>query len=153
MKKYIKLSLLLVVLLLLTACGLTKNAITVDEFKEKADAKGLIVVDVKEQFAEYDHIETATVAASNKGWQIEHYTLSNNKEASKMFNKNLKIFEASKGSSSKQNNIEIGNYRKFELETNGKYQVIIKSKNIFIYVDTYNEHKDEIKDFIKELGY
>ena len=147
MKKYIKLSLLLVGLLLLTACGLTKNAITVDEFKEKADAKGLIVVDVKEQFAEYDHIETATVAASNKGWQIEHYTLSNNKEASKMFNKNLKIFEASKGSSSKQNNI------KFELETNGKYQVIIKSKNIFIYVDTYNEHKDEIKEFIKELGY
>ena len=63
------------VLLLFTGCS--KTAATSDTFKSLAEENGMVTVDAKSQFAAYDYILEAVIAApEDNTYQIEFYVLA-----------------------------------------------------------------------------
>ena len=152
-KKLLLLFICMLTLLFVTGCDFTKKAITTDQFKKIAESKGLYAVDVKEQFKDFSFIKEATVAASQEGWQIEFYVLSDKDQAKSMYNKNLKTFQDYKGNGSKELKTEIGNYNKYTLETKDYYRLLTRVDSTFLYVEVPVVVKDKVNDVIDELGY
>ena len=111
------------------------------------------VIDIKEQYADYDSIKSAQVAINkDQNYQIEFYTLTDEKEAIAFFKENKKIFETSKSNNAKETSKELRKKSKYILNTNGKYKVISRIKNTVIYVNTDESFKkvtDKILDTIK----
>ncbi len=154
MRKSIILVFLCVIsLFLVTGCDITKKAITTNDFKNITEKKGLFSVDVKEQFKDLDYIKEATVAASQEGWQLEFYVLSDADQAKSMYNKNYKIFSDYKSSNAKSTKMEVLNYTKFTLETSDFYRALTRVDNTFLYVEVPIKFKDKAKEIIEELGY
>ena len=151
MKK--KILLLGMMLLLLTACSLSKKAITKDDFVKKAEDNKLIVVDVLEQFAEKEEMESATVAASPENWQVEFYVLATKKDAKDMFKKNKDDFEGSYSVKKVTVNLSGTNYDKFTMDASDMYFVLTRVDNTLLYVKAPSNAKEPINEFIKELGY
>lgn len=152
-KKLLLLFVCAIALVFVTGCDITKKAITTDQFIKVTEGKGLHTVDVKEQFKDFDFIKEATVAASQEGWQIEFYVLSDKDQAKSMYNKNLKTFQDYKGSGSKELKTEIGNYNKYVLETKDYYRVLTRVDNTFLYVEVPQVIKEKASDIISDLGY
>ncbi|MCI8486731.1 MAG: hypothetical protein HFJ20_06665 [Clostridia bacterium] len=131
-----------------------KNPMTVDAFKSLIRDKGYTIIDVKEQFNEYDYIEDAYVAILDDGeYQIEFYKMSNEESAIMFYNNNKSIFESSISSSSAQTNNEMKNYSKYTLQSNNKYMAISRIEDTVIYVKVDIKYKDKIKDLLNEIGY
>ena len=152
-KKLLMIPVLLVAILLLTACGLAKKPVSVETFTKIAEGKDMIVVDVIDQFEESPQVKKANVAIVENQWQLEHYILSSKDETTSMFNKNKQAFELEKDGKSKETKVEYGSYTKYVLETDTKYKVLIKVDNMFIYGNVPIEYKEYAVELIKELGY
>ena len=152
-KKLLIVSICLVSVFLLTACGAKKQAVTVDGFTEVAEKSNMKVQNVIDQFEESPQVLTATVAYVEGEWQLEHYTLDSVKETENMFNKNKKAFLEAKTSSSKELEVKNDTYEKYVLETFDKYKVLIKIDTMFIYGNVPIKYKSNAIAFLKELGY
>ena len=152
-KKLLIVSICLVSVFLLTACGAKKQAVTVDGFTEVAEKSNMKVQNVIDQFEESPQVLTATVAYVEEEWQLEHYTLDSVKETENMFNKNKKAFLEAKTSSSKELEVKNDTYEKYVLETFDKYKVLIKIDTMFIYGNVPIKYKSNAIAFLKELGY
>jgi len=152
-KKLLMIPVMLVAILLLTACGLAKKPVSVADFTKIAEGKDMMVVDVIDQFEESPQVKTANVAIVENQWQLEHYTLTSKDEATSMFNKNKQAFELEKDGKSKETKVEFGTYTKYVLETDTKYKVLIKSENMFIYGNVPVEYKEYAVALLKDLGY
>ncbi len=153
MKKRLRIILQLIVLsFIFTACT-NQKTITSEEFKEILEKMKYNVIDIKEQYADYDSIKSAQVAINkDQNYQIEFYTLTDEKEAIAFFKENKKIFETSKSNNAKETSKELRKKSKYILNTNGKYKVISRIKNTVIYVNTDESFKkvtDKILDTIK----
>ena len=140
-------------LLFMTGCQIIPKALTNEEFIKIVQENGLNPIDVKEQFSEYDIIESATIGLSENGWQMEYYVLSDKNEAKNMFNKNKTSFEQKYKSGRKVNNIEIGNYNKYTLETKETYVTLVRINNTFLYTNVTPDKKEEVIKVIKALKY
>ena len=148
-----KLLLLGIMLLLVTACSISKSEISKEEYTKIAEKNKLIVVDVLDQFAGNEEMESATVAASPENWQVEFYVLESKEAAKKMFNKNKEEFEAISNVKKIETNINGTNYEKYTQETEGLYMVLTRVDNTLLYVKAPDNAKEPINSFIKELGY
>ena len=153
MKRKLITTLCLLTLILVTGCQLSKKALTTDEFNNITSNNGLTPVDVKDQFQKYNVIKEATIAVKQNEWQIEYYVLTDKENAKKMFNKNKNGFEKEYTSSKLNNNIEIGNYNKYTLETKEVYISLTRVDNTFLYADVPIKNKDEVVKLIKDLKY
>ncbi len=151
MKK--KIVLLGIMLLLVTACSISKSEISKEEYIKKAEKNKLIVVDVLDQFAGNEEMESATVAASPENWQVEFYVLDSKEAAKKMYNKNKEEFEAISNVKKIETNMNGTNYEKYTQETEGLYMVLTRVDNTLLYVKAPDNAKEPINSFIKELGY
>ncbi len=152
-KKLLIVSICLVSVFLLTACGAKKQAVTVDGFTEVAEKSNMKVQNVIDQFEESPQVLTATVAYVEGEWQLEHYTLDSVKETESMFNRNKKAFLEAKTNSSKELEVKNDTYEKYVLETFDKYKVLIKIDTMFIYGNVPIKYKSNAIAFLKELGY
>ena len=141
----------LLVLFVTTGC-MNKKAITTSEFKNKMEGKGFTIVDVLEQFSEYQYVKEATVA-KNDDFQLEFYVLSDTERANYMFNTNKEIFQNSKGSSSFETKNKVGNYENYSLTSAGYYMYVSRVNNTLIYLKVNESKKDEVIEIIKDLGY
>lgn len=131
-----------------------KPSITAEEFKSTMEEKGYYVKDVTAQFANYGYIKKPYVAASqDNAYQVEFYEISDSEHASKFFNTNKAIFEASKGSISAETNIGFRNYSKYTLQSNNKYQIVSRINSTVIFVDVDSKYKDTIDKLLNEIGY
>lgn len=153
MKKRLRIILQLIVLsFIFTACT-NQKTITSEEFKKILEKMKYNVIDIKEQYADYDSIKSAQVAINkDQNYQIEFYTLTDEKEAIAFFKENKKIFETSKSNNAKETSKELRKKSKYILNTNGKYKVISRIKNTVIYVNTdesFQKVTDKILDTIK----
>ena len=79
-----------VFLSILTGCG-NKTAINTAQFKSIAENKGYTITDATSQYAQYGYINEATIASNNNEWQAEFYVLSDEGNATSMYNTNLEI--------------------------------------------------------------
>ena len=153
-KKLLIVSICLVSVFLLTACGISKKqAVTVDGFTEVAEKSNMKVQNVIDQFEESPQVLTATVAYVEGEWQLEHYTLDSLKETEDMFNRNKKAFLEAKTSSSKELEVKNDTYEKYVLETFDKYKVLIRVDTMVIYGNVPIKYKSNAIAFLKELGY
>ena len=141
----------LLVLFVTTGC-MNKKAITTSEFKTKMKDKGFTIVDVLEQFSEYQYVKEATVA-KNDDYQLEFYVLSDDERANYMFNTNKQIFQNSKGSSSFETKNKMGNYENYSLTSVGYYMYVSRVNNTLIYLKVNESKKDAVIEIIKDLGY
>ena len=151
MKK--KIALLGIMLLLVTACSISKSEISKEKYTKIAEKNKLIVVDVLDQFAGNEEMESATVAASPENWQVEFYVLDSKEAAKKMYNKNKEEFEAISNVKKIETNMNGTNYEKYTQETEGLYMVLTRVDNTLLYVKAPDNAKEPINSFIKELGY
>lgn len=152
--KKIKILLILVLTCFLCACSNNKNSIDEDEFKSIMRDNNYYVVNVKEQFIDYDYIKEAYIAKdSNNNFQIEFYILEDEANALAFYNYNKDIFEAQKTNISLYTNVDIGNNNKYTLTTDDSYKVLSRIDDTAIYIDVDKKYKSEINDILKKLGY
>ena len=152
--KKVKVLMLLVLVVFLSACSSNKIAINVDEFKETMRDNSYYVVNSKEQFSEYDYIVDSYIAInSDKTFQIEFYKLSDVDNSIAFYNYNKDIFDASKTSNSAYTDVNLNNNSKYTLTTEDSYKVLSRIDDTVIYVNTDKEYKDDIKSILKKIGY
>lgn len=151
-KRSILLTLVVIMLFMLTGCG-KKTVITDENFKSFFEGKGYTIYDVTSQFSANEIVKSASLAESDKGYQIEFYVLSNEAEATGMFNTNKANFETYKGNSSSESSGSASNYSTYTLTTSGYYMHLCRVDNTLLYLKISEEYKDVVKKQIKELGY
>lgn len=140
------------VLLLFTGCS--KTAATSDTFKSLAEESGMVTVDAKSQFAAYDYILEAVIAApEDNTYQIEFYVLSDSSFANSFFENNQAKFEQSKGSNYSESSSSGQNYSSYSLTAGERYMFVEQVDNTVIYIDVDKSYKDEVSDFVKALKY
>ena len=153
----IKLVLLALGVLLLTACGGKSTAITSKEFMNTMTDEGFNLVDVKEQFNTYEEIKEAYVALSeNEEYQIEFYVLDSGESAVRLYNYNKELFEQSKENSSTMSaytSVDLSNKNKYTLSVDGKIKLLSRIDNTMIYLNVESQYKDKVKTILKKLGY
>lgn len=152
MKKMKKLFVGLLMMFLLVGvagCG-KKVALTASEFKSKMEEKGYEVVDITEDYG--DLVGTALLAMKGD-YQIEFYIVSDNEQAITAYNQNKEYFEDLKESSSVETETNLSNNAKYTLTSGGRYMLVARVDNTFIYLDVPENDKSEVTDVIKTLGY
>lgn len=131
-----------------------KDPITVTEFKTKMENKEYTVVDVQEQFAEFDYVKNAYVALEKEGnYQIEFYEISDEANAVGFYGNNKALFESSKGTIVAETNITVKNYAKYTVNSGGKYNVVSRIANTVVYVSVDSKYKDAVNDVLNSIGY
>ena len=150
MKKLKILSLLLITLLL-TACG-NKKAIDSDKFKSIMRDNNYYVINSKEQFSEYDYIVESYIAESDN-YQIEFYIMQDDMNAKAFYDYNKEIFDAERTSISMYTSVDFTNTNKYTLTLEDSYKVLSRINNTVIYVDVEKEYKNDINSILKKLGY
>lgn len=137
----------------LSGCG-EKVSITAEDFRARMEAKGIIVGDATEQFAEYDHVTKVYIAVLGDGdHQIEFYETTTPEAAQRMFAGNKQTFEQSIVNSQTQSSASMANYNSFRATADGYYKVLSRIDNTLIYVNSPAEYKSEIQAILKEIGY
>ena len=141
------------VALIATLTG-SKEPLTAKGFAAAMEKNGYEVINVKEQFARYDHVKSAYIAIDGQGGQqIEFYVLSGADTASAFFDNNRSLFEETKGSIVSESSVSGKNHAKYTLSSGGTYKVISMIDNTAVYADVEDSCKDEVKEILKELGY
>lgn len=119
----------------LTGCGTTRESMTDMKFQNAAEKAGYEVMDSTEQFAAYDHIESASIAIKDNDYQVEFYTTSNSASAASMFQTSRASFETTKGSKTIERGKSGENYQSYSLLTNRQYMYVCQIDNTLVYVD------------------
>lgn len=156
MKKGFKILTTFMVAIVMTfvVTGCSKERISAEKFKSKMESKGYNVVDITDQYSSSDKFIKVYVALpKNKTYQIEYYQLKDVDAAISVFESSKTNFENSKGVSSVNTNVSLGNYSKYTLATNGKYKMISRVEDTLIYVDVDSSYKNKVIDAIDSLGY
>ncbi len=152
--KNLKILCLLIMAILLTACGSSKKPISDDEFKNVMNENDYYVENVLNDFSDYSYIKGAYIAIKNgKNYQIEFYELENNYYAKSFYDINKEIFEASQTNNSIYKNIDLNDTNKYTLINEDSYKVISRIENTVIYVDVNKKYMDDINSILKKLKY
>jgi len=156
MKK--RLALLLALLLLLPAvlgCNVDRTPIDAATFQTKAEEAGLLVLDAADQVDEgvVDAWLIAVAGDDSIDYQIEFIIVPTEAQAINAYQENYATFEGKKGGTSSYASTTMGNFAYYKLTTNGRYYVISRIGNTFIYVDAPETYRTAINDFLKGIGY
>lgn len=135
--------------------GCTGNKpMSAEEFCVALEDKGYSVVDVKEQFSEFEHIKYAYVAIdSENSYQIEFYETGSVSEARGMFESNVSKVKSSKGNGGAVTSSSAGNHAKYRQSYNSEYWVVAYISNTLVYVHTDENYKDTVDELLKSIGY
>lgn len=153
-KLLVVLSLFLVVFTLTGCLFGPRTAATAEKFKSVANNNNLTIIDAYDQMEQYGTINSATIAKSSEGWQVEFYVLKTESDAIDMYNTNKKLFENLKGSSNnKEKTIDIKNYTMYNLITGGRYMYLARIDNTLLYAKVDEQYAKDVQKIVKELGY
>lgn len=140
-------------LLTLTGCG-KKDALVADDFKSKMESLGYVVQDATDQFSSDSGVEKVYIALnSDASHQIEFYVVETESQAISAYSTNKSNFENLKSSSAVNTEVNLSNYSKYTLSSNDKFMVISRIDNTFIYVNSDDTYKNNIKKALDNLGY
>ena len=148
MKKYIKIVIVLLVVLILTGCGDKKTALNQKQITDKL-YKLEFFVDDNTKLMEDSTTRTA-LSAYNSKYQIEYYIFKDEKRAKEAFQDNKKYFD-NNGKKGKEKTKE--NYSKYVQELSDTYNVLTRVDNTLLYISSNIEYKSDIKKVLKELNY
>ncbi len=144
---------LLLFMFLLTGCA-RKTALTVNKFNEIAKKHDCLTEENLEFYDSFIDITEGSKAKYSDKWEVNFYVLSGNKDAEVMFEKQKNIaMSYEKSSYTLKNIIKMSNYETYQIEGNGHMAYLIRVDNTVLYVDCLDEYKEDVENFIKELGY
>ncbi|MBQ9013569.1 MAG: hypothetical protein IJ094_08475 [Bacilli bacterium] len=146
--KKIKYVALILVLILLCACG-KKVALNENSLDSKLTDLGFNIVDVTKQLE--DESITTVKTANNGKYQIEYYIFKSSKASKNAYKNNVKSLKANKDYKGKETNKD--NYDKYVQETNDFYNSVTRVDNTIIYVSVGKVNKSDVKKVISKLGY
>lgn len=155
-KKYARFSItaILLVSIMLLFSGCSKTAAASDSFKAVAAEMSMETADVIQQFAAYDYVKEAIIAApADHKYQIEFFVLSDASYAKSFFDANKAKFELSKGSSFSEKSSNGKNYVSYTLTAGDRYMFLEQVDSTVVYVDVEEAYADSVKEFLKELKY
>ena len=139
--------------LLLFGCS-NRKAITYNEFKKISEKEEYTVVEVTEQFKEYEYIKGAYLAvSSDANYQVELYLFDDAKGAKAFYDLNKEIFESQGSGNNLSTNVDSKKYNKYTLTTDSKYNTITRIDNTVLYSTSDKKYKDNIVKIVKKLGY
>jgi len=150
MKKTIIIGVTVLLALSLSACAFQKTAITAEDFTRIATSLGYSVDDATEQME--GNTETSLLAYDEaQDFQIEFHVVSTRSQASTAYSENKAKFDGiGAGSNLTMSGMNWASYAK---TAGGKYSYVAYIETTMVYVSAPEEYKQDIKDFISELGY
>ena len=152
--KKLKILLLVLITVVLTACSSNKEPLDDEEFKSIMRDNDYYVVSSLSQFSDYSYIDEAYIAKkTGEDYQIEFYELEDSSCAISFYNTNKEIFEASKTNDSVYTSVDLIDTNKYTLLTLDSYKVLSRIEDTVLYIDVDKKYKDEVNDIIKKLGY
>lgn len=146
MKKILKVALLFLTLISLTACG-TKRELSEKELKNILSDNNFNVYDLTKNM-EDKNVKTVYVA-NNGTYQIECYVFKTEKNAKDAFDGNVKTFESeSKTKGSKKSK---DNYESYTQKLSDTYNSVTRVGKNIIYASIKIEHKGDFNKILKNL--
>ena len=142
----------LLCIVIMTACG-SKEAVSAETFKQKAEELNYTVVDLTDQFEDYPHVLKCYVFANDEDIHVEFYEVENADKATGMFNTNRATIESYKGTVSSNSEVNLNSYSKYTLKTDEMYYVAERVGATMIYAECAKANAKILDDFINALGY
>ena len=139
-----------VAILALVGCG-NKTALTPDQFKSEMTKNQFQVQDATAQFA--GQPVKQVYIALNGNWQIEFYQMNSESDAQTAFSVNKRNFEKAKSSVAVTTEENVGNVNRYTQTSNGKYSVISRIGDTFVYLNAEEKYKADAGSILKDLGY
>jgi len=153
MEKF-KVLLLMVLVVLLSACSSNREALDDEKFVQIMQKEGFSIESAKEQFSDYGYIEDVYLALEKDSkYQIEFYELESDEYAVSFYNVNKEIFQASETDKTIYTNVDLTDSNKYTLTTENSYKVLSRIEDTVIYVDIDKQYKEEMQSILKKLGY
>ena len=149
-KRMLNIILSFVMLFAITGCG-SKVVITDSDFKSKAESYNYEVGDVTNDYTAGSVEKVLAINLSNG--EMYFYIFSDNSEAANFFNEGKDYYQNYKSGTSSEVSSAMGNYSKYALTSDGYYLYICRVDNTVVAAKVKESSKDEVKAFIKELGY
>lgn len=144
----------LIGILLFTLTGCSKKTVITDaDFQRILKESGYTLYDATSQFSSYGIVESASVAQSTSGYQVEFYVLKSESDAISMFNTNKSTFESYKGNSSSESSTSMSNYSTYTLTSAGYYMHLCRVDNTLLYLRVKDTYKKDVQTVVKKLGY
>ncbi len=148
MKKLIKILMVVIMMITLTACSQKKN-ISAEDLEKKLSNMDFVTKDVTSEM-EDSNIKKVILANNNK-IQIEYYVFKSEDSAKTAYSTNLKSLKENKDFKVKEKNNN--NYNKSTQATKNLYNVIIRNGDTMIYSSVNVNYKSDVNKVIKKLGY
>ena len=131
-----------------------KKSITANEFKSIMENYEYPVTDYTSEANYGDYVRKIYVAGNKRlSYQIEFYELADNQSASKAYEINVESLEAENKGFSSSTKLSRSNYDKYSATSNGKYRVVSRINNTFIFLNVDIQYKDNVEYILNELGY
>lgn len=131
-------------------CG-SKQPVTVSEFNEIMEEKGFRVSDATDH-VKADYVVAISLALSDD-YQIEFYVFTDKDSAVSVMEQNRSVFEETGGNTASTITKNLSNYSFFSLQSDGMYRMVAQIDNTLLYAVVEENHKSEIVELVKELGY
>ena len=150
--KKIKILVLILLIVLLSACSLTKEAIDEDDFNRIMISEGFKVTNVINEYVESSYFEEAFIAEKD-GYEIQFYELEDDSFAKKIYNANKQQMESAKDGTYMESNVDLINNNKYSVDTQGTYTVVSRIDDTIVYLSVNSKFKEEVNSILKKLGY
>lgn len=146
MKKILKVALLFLTLISLTACG-TKRELSEKELEKVLNDNKFIVNNLTDSME--DKNIKAVYVANNGVYQIQCYVFKTEKTAKDAFDGNVKTFES--GSKTKGSKKSKDNYESYTQKLSDTYNSVTRVGKNIIYASIKIEHKSDFNKTLKNL--
>lgn len=141
----------IILTLSLAACQ-SKEPVTADIFKEKAEGLGYTVIDITDQYADSPHI-LKILGCEDGSVYVEFLELVSKDSAVAVFNGDKIETEAYKGNGSSESSVSTDSYQKYTLKTSEKYYLLERVGATLICAYSDKSESEKLDNIIKELGY
>jgi len=150
-RKVILAVLLIILAAVLAGCG-QKTALSAEDYVSIMEVNGYEVQDATAQYE--GMVESCHIAIKGDfEYQIEFYVVASESQASDAYSQNKDTFESEAIGVSSTFTSEAAHHEKYTQVNNGKYNVVSRIDNTFLFVDTTDEYRDQIEGILDTLGY
>ena len=148
--KLIKSSFLIIMILLLSACGM-KSVLHEKEFKEFFKDKEYVIMDVDEKVNSSDVVNAIVSIKDDDSYKIEYYLFKNTTSAKVVYYNNRDAIKESNEGVLKE--ITGKNYEKFSFSNDESFKVVERVEDTLIFINTEKKYKNEIERLLESMGY
>jgi len=148
--KLIKSSFLIIMILLLSACGM-KSVLHEKEFKEFFKDKEYVIMDVDDKIESNNIINAIVSIKDDDSYKIEYYLFKDTSSAKVVYYNNRDAIKENFNGISKE--ITGKNYEKFSFSNDESFKVVERVEDTLIFINTEKKYKNEIERLLESMGY